>query len=173
MKRLHVWSILFVGLFTTQIANAQQVEPAMTTSYSNEAIAGMIRQHRASRARETMPSVSLQQKFVKDFPRAADSEWEFGAGVYEVEFDVRFRDYVAYYDEKGELLMVVREIARRDLPAVVKTSAEDRFPKYRFETIEKIQRGSEIFYRVEMELRDNEVQMVLKSDGTVLENGLS
>jgi hypothetical protein len=66
--------------------------------------------------------------------------------------------------------MTVEETYRSDLPAAVKNAAEAKYPKYRFEDIDKIRRGTEVFYEIEMELRDTEVKLLIRPDGTALEN---
>jgi hypothetical protein len=63
--------------------------------------------------------------------------------------------------------MTVEEAYRSELPAVVKNAAEAKYPKYHFEDIDKIRRGTEVFYKVEMELRDTEVALLIQSDGTI------
>jgi hypothetical protein len=116
-----------------------------------------------------MPPSKLATKFKADFPKTSDVEWEVTDSIYEVEFDVRFRDWTAYYDVEGNLLMTVEEIYRSELPAVVKNAAETKYPKYHFEDIDRIRRGTEVFYRIEMELRDTEVELLVQSNGTITE----
>jgi hypothetical protein len=116
-----------------------------------------------------MPPAKPAAKFNADFPKAHDVEWEVADSIYEVEFDIRFRDWKAYYNAEGNLLMTVEEIYRSDLPAVVKNAAEAKYPKYHFEDIDRIRRGTEVFYRIEMELRDTEVELLVQSNGTITE----
>jgi hypothetical protein len=101
-------------------------------------------------------------------------EWETDGDIYEVEFEVKFRDYEAYYDVKENLLMYVQEIYHSELPAIVKNAAESKYPKYRFEDIDKIRQGSEVFYKIEMERKssDLEVKLLIKDDGAILEEKL-
>jgi hypothetical protein len=165
MKQLKILSMA-AALFFIQSAAAQH--PAISTLYSNKEIAQKIKTHKASHSRDVIPPTNLQQKFRADFPKASDVEWETSGGIYEVEFDIRFRDCKAYYDSDGNLLMTVEEIYRSGLPAVVKNAAESKYPKYHFEDIDKIRRGTEVFYKVEMELRDTEVELLIQSDGAVL-----
>jgi hypothetical protein len=131
----------------------------------------MIEKYKFSHSRDVMPTAELQQKFMSDFPKAGDVEWETDGSIYEVEFDVRYRDYNVYYDSKGELLMIVQETYRSELPAIVKNSAENKYPKHDFEDIDKISRGTDVFYKIEMEriFSDSEVKLLVKADGTILE----
>jgi hypothetical protein len=164
MKPLKIISMA-AGLLFIQAAAAQN--PAISTRYSNEEIAQAIKTHKTSHTQDVFPPEKLATKFRADFPKASDMEWETSGSVYEVEFDVRFRDWKAYYDAEGNLLMTVEDICRSELPAVVKNAAEAKYPKYCFEDMNKIRRGTEIFYRVEMELRDAEVELLVQSDGAI------
>jgi hypothetical protein len=165
MKQLKILSMA-AALFFIQTAAAQN--PAISTLYSNEEIAQKIKSHKASHSRDVVSPANLQQKFKVDFPKASDVEWETTGDIYEVEFDVKFRDCKAYYDSDGNLLMTVEEMYRSELPAVVKNAAESKYPKYHFEDIDKIRRGTEVFYKIEMELRDMEVELLIRSDGVIL-----
>jgi hypothetical protein len=98
-------------------------------------------------------------------------EWETANDVYEVEFEIRSRDVKALYDKDGNLLSLVEEIRESEMPAVVKNAAENKYPKYHFEDIDRIRRGTETFYKIEMEKSssDGEVKLIIKSDGTIIE----
>jgi hypothetical protein len=165
MKRFNILSMA-AGLFFIQAAVAQN--PAISTRYSNEEIVQKIKAYKASRSQDVVPPANLQQKFRADFPRASDAEWETAGGMYEVEFDIRFRDCMACYDEAGNLLMTVEDTYRSNLPAIVRNAAEAQYPKYHLEDIHKIRRGTEVFYKVEMEFRDTEVRLLIRPDGTIL-----
>ena len=91
-----------------------------------------------------------------------------------MEFEIHFRDFKALYDKSGNLLLVVEEIRQSELPAVVKNTAEGKYPKFHFEDIDKIRRGTETFYKIEMEksFSDSEVKLIIKSDGKVMEECL-
>ncbi|MDR1199707.1 MAG: PepSY-like domain-containing protein [Prevotellaceae bacterium] len=173
MKPVKIFSLITVSVIGCSLLaqTAKQADPAISTRYSNEEIAQMIEKHKLSHSRDVVPSTELQQKFKSDFPNAYDVEWETDGSVYEVEFDVKSKDYKSYYDSQGNLLMIVQEIYRSALPDIVKSAAENKYPKYNFEDIEKIVRGTDVFYKIEMERRfsDSEVNLLIKADGTILE----
>ena len=168
MKLFRFLSVM-AGCFVLVQAAAAQTNPAISKEYSDEAIAGMIQKHKAANSRDVIPPAEFAAKFKADFPKASRAEWELAEGVYEVEFDIRFRDCKAYYDVKGNLLMIVEEIYRSELPAVVRNAAETKYPKYSFEDIDRVRRGTEVFYKIEMEHRDAEVKLLVKADGTILD----
>ncbi|MDR2064186.1 MAG: PepSY-like domain-containing protein [Prevotellaceae bacterium] len=177
MKSVKILSVIAISVITGCILFAQtatQTNPAISTRYSNEEIAEMIEKYKRSHSHDVIPSAELQQKFKTDFPKSYDIEWETDGNIYEVEFDIKFKDYKIYYDSEGNVLMIVQEIFRSELPAIVKNAAETKYPKYSFEDIDKISRGSEIFYKIEMErsFSDSEVKLLVKSDGSILEENI-
>ena len=167
MKALKLCIAVMSAAFFMQMAAAQSSVPAISNAYSNDAIAEMLRKYRSSHSRDVTPPARLAATFKSDFPKASDVEWEVAGSIYEVEFDVRFRDWKAYYDDKGNLLMTVEEMYRSELPAIVKNAAKAKYPKYHFEDIDKIRRGTEVFYRIEMEHRDMEIELSVRSDGVI------
>ena len=168
MKLFRFLNVIAACFFLVQIAAAQP-NLAISREYSNEVIANMIQKYKTSNSRDVIPPAELTAKFKADFPKAYQAEWEVAEGIYEVEFEVKHKDCKVYYDSKGNLLMVEEEISRSELPAIVKNTAQVKYPKYSFEDIDKICRGTEIFYKIEMELRDKELKLLIKSDGTVLD----
>jgi hypothetical protein len=143
--------------------------PVISTRHANEEIKQMILAYKAAGGRDTRPTGTLHQRFRADFPDARDVEWETARDIYEVEFEIRYRDYKAYYDSRGDLLMLVKEIKRGELPAVVRNAAESRYPKYTFEDIDHVRRGTELFYIIEMERGDLDVKLIISPDGTLLD----
>jgi hypothetical protein len=129
----------------------------------------MTEQFHKANHREVVPPASLQQKFYTDYPNASDVEWESANDLYEVEFEIWFRDFKAIYHSDGTLLMTVEEIRSSQLPAVVKTAAETSFPKFGLEDATKIRRGTRTVYLVEMErtFSDAEVVLLINADGTM------
>jgi CMP-N-acetylneuraminic acid synthetase len=166
MKKLKVLSLIVSVLFIQTLA-AQS--PAISAQYSNEEIAQIVEKYRVSNSYDAVPPAGLQQKFQVDFPKAYDVEWETANDIYEVEFEIRFRDFKVLYDKNGNLLIVKEEIRRSELPAIVKNAAESKYPKYTFEDIDKIRCGTEILYKVEMECGESEVKLLIKSDGSIFQ----
>jgi hypothetical protein len=161
--------IAAASLLIVQTLAAQT--PAISTKYTDAEIAQIVNNYRAAHSRDVFPPDTLQQKFQADFPKARDVEWETANDIYEVEFEIRFRDFRALYDKSGNLLMVVEEIRPSELPAVVRNTAEGRYPKFHFEDMEKIRRGTETVYKIEMEksFSDMEVKLLVDSGGKILE----
>ncbi|MDR2383742.1 MAG: PepSY-like domain-containing protein [Prevotellaceae bacterium] len=169
MKASKIFIAVMSCAVFVQVATAQSSVPAISDAYSNDTIAEMIRKYRSSHSHDATPPAKTAVKFRADFPKASDVEWEVADSIYEVEFDVKFRDWKAYYDAEGNLLMTIEEIYRSELPAVVKNAAEAKYPKYHFEDIDKIRRGTEVFYKIEMELRDTEIELLIQADGRIID----
>ena len=142
--------------------------PAVSKKYTNEEIDKMVRAFRMEHSQNVMPSELLMQKFSKDFPKAYDIEWEKATNLYEVEFEIRGADYEAYYDEQGNLIMYKHDIYPSDLPELIRKKVKNLYPNYRFDDIEKIVKGTEVSYKVEMERGDLDVRVIVKIDGTIV-----
>ena len=157
---------LLLAALITNVLQAQS--PAISTKYSDAEIAELILRYKNSRDHDTHATGVLLQRFRQDFPNARDVEWETNGELYEVEFEIGPHDFAAFYDRNGELLMYKQKIRVGELPAIVKTAAEARFPKYRFDDIEKIVKGTQTFYEIEMKLREAEVKMIITDRGEVI-----
>jgi len=166
MKNLSVLIFVAVSFFVIQMLSAQN--PAISTAHSDAEIVRMIEQFRAANSRDVVPSNNLQKHFRTHFPNARRVEWERAAGIYEAEFKIGRRDFKAFYDSNGNLLMIVEEIHRSALPAVVRNAAEARHPKSRIDDVYKIRRGTETLYRVKMDRRGTEVKLLISSGGAIL-----
>ncbi len=162
MKKILILSTALISgiLFTLSAQN-----PAISKKYSNTEIAALINNYKRADNNDVWPSSVLQQKLQQDFPGASSAEWETNNEVFKVDFDIKFRDLEAFYDKDGNLLMYKKEILEKDMPAIVKTAAESKYPKFNFDGIEKIVKGTQIFYKIEMELRDTDVTLFVTNEG--------
>jgi hypothetical protein len=165
MKTLkRITGISMMLLLSVQL-NAQTI----TKAYSNEAIKNMITDFEKAHSKDVMPPAEILQKFLADFPKASDIEWETAGNIYEVEFDVLLVDYKAYYDSKGNLLMYAHDVSTRQLPDVVKNAILSKYAKYHVEDVDKIYQGTEIFYKVEIERNQMpDVKIIAGEDGSIV-----
>jgi hypothetical protein len=173
MRTAKIFLCGLTAILCTYCAKSQifnEVTPVIAGKYSDTEIDSLIRAYASLPSRDATPSQALQQKFAKDFPNAHDVEWETAESIFEVELELGYTDYKAYYDKEGNLLMYGYEVRESKLPAAVRDAAKALYPKYRFDDIKKVHKGTAVFYKVEMERRDSEVKMVIKSDGSLVEN---
>lgn len=163
--RSGLFLMLLISLFS-QCALAQ--DPAISDKYNNEEIDKMIQAFKTDYSHDVMPTAMLMQNFRRDFPGSYDVEWEKAANLYEVEFEIRGADYEAYYDEQGSLIMFKHDIYQSDLPGPIKKQIKSQYPNYRFDDIERIIKGTDVLYKVEMERGDMDIKIIIKNDGTIV-----
>ena len=167
MKNLRfVLLLLLLTPLFFQYSSAQR--PSVSKKYSNDEIEKMVQAFKMDYSHHVMPTELLMQKFRKDFPGAYDIEWEKAAGLYEVEFEIRGADYEAYYDEQGNLIMFKHDTYQSDLPNLIKKQVKAQYPNYHFDDIDRIVKGTNVLYKIEMERGDMDVRIIIKEDGTIL-----
>ncbi|MDR1876098.1 MAG: hypothetical protein LBQ84_00585 [Flavobacteriaceae bacterium] len=152
-------------LFLMSLTVAAQ-NPAVSTKYSDEQIETQIQSYHAANARDVFPDETLSQQLKKDFPTARDIEWETAAGIYEAEFEIKQKDYKAFYDVGGNLLMYAFEIQPSGVPAIIRNAAKSKYPKFKLDRdAKKIVIGTKVLYRVTMESGETEIEATYNSDG--------
>jgi hypothetical protein len=145
--------------------------PTVSTKYSDSEIAALIQDFKRSRTHDVWATGVLAERFRQDFPNAHDVEWESNGEIFEVEFEIGRRDFYAFYDRDGNLLMFRQEIRRSQLPTDVRTAAVSKFPRHRIDNVYRFVKGTRTFYRVEMEgLRDHEPWLYIDANGQILES---
>jgi hypothetical protein len=136
--------------------------------YSDEQIETQIRSYRAANARDVLyPVGALSQQLKKDFPLSRDIEWETAAGIYEAEFEIRQRDYKAFYDEGGNLLMYAFEIRLSEVPSKIRDTAKSKYAGFKFDRdAKKTVMGTKVLYRVTVERGETEIEATFDSGGS-------
>ena len=169
MKKTTKTLIVLVALMAaTMFAQGQTI----STKYSDAEIETLIRDHKRMKSRHVQVDGVLLQKFQQDFPNARNArsvKWKTAAGIYEVEFKVENREWEAYYDADGNLLMYETEIGIQELPAIVKNAAEARYPGYRFDEIDKIVKGRQTHYKIEMKSGKSKAKMRITNAGVFVQ----
>lgn len=176
MKKMITSGVLVLSILILSSTNVfAQLSPNVTTEYTVQQIDEMYQKHKMFNPQDTYPSQELQNKLLKDFPSAREIEWEKSDVLYEVEFEIgRFpsRDYKAYYDMTHKLIMYSEEISTKDVPAIVKNGALAKYPNFQFEEAEKVVKGKDTFYKVELEKGDYEVKLILDFNGVIVKEGI-
>jgi len=166
MRNLNFGLVIVLSLLFGQKMSAQA--PVISTKYTSAQIEQMVQSFNMEHSRDIRPSELLQQKFKQDFPGAYDIEWETAANLYEVEFEIRRADYKAYYDEQANLIMYIHDIYESDLPSLVRQKIQSEYSNYRLSDIEKVLKGTDVRYKVELERGDYEIKLIFKDDGSVI-----
>ncbi len=120
--------------------------------------------------RRGVPAVVLNA-FQQQFPKARQVEWEKKRdGNYEVEFDngLFSRDHQAIISPEGKVLRHEEELASYSLPDAVKQQIKATFVGYRVGDVKKIDAGGTITYKVELDSRQGDLEVVFNADGKVL-----
>lgn len=149
-----------------------QVNPSIDEIYTVEQIDEMYQKHRMSRSRDIRPTKELSSQLQKDFPNARDIDWEKSDVFYRADFEIgriNSKDYKAYYNMAGKLVMYKEEISTRALPTDVKNTLQKDYSGYRIEDAEKIAKGKQTLYKVELEKGDIEIELILTSNGKVIQ----
>ncbi|MDR0940653.1 MAG: hypothetical protein LBM68_00335 [Bacteroidales bacterium] len=143
--------------------------PIISTKYSDAEIDKLIARFKTTTHEDVSPTVLLQQQFQHDFSEARYTEWESNNQIYKVEFEIDSRHFAAFYDNEGNLLMYKQEIRTNDLPIVVKNTATTHYPNYRFDSVYLIIKGTQIFYKIEVEQSENDVTLFVNNNGKIFE----
>lgn len=118
---------------------------------------------------QNVPAVVVNA-FQQKFPQQSTVEWELKRGLYEAEFEIKNLDHNVYLDSTGKIVRYKQEINVTDLPAAIKTSIEKNFKGYKIEDVKKIEEGSTLTYKVELEKGEEERKVTFSADGKVIEN---
>lgn len=161
-------SLLLIGMVAFLSCQVKAVEPVITQKYSNVEIQKLIRDSKVVNSTDVLPSETFTTQFMRDFPTSRNPEWETANGIYEVEFEINFRDYEAYYDSQANLLMYKYDIRKSSLPEGIKKTVKDSYPRYRYDDVEKIHMGTDIIYKIELERGEHDVKLYIKENGTTL-----
>lgn len=122
---------------------------------------------------EKVPA-EVKTAFQSKFPEAKKVEWEMEEGNYEAEFKMNGKEMSATFDAKGIWKETETEIKVKDLPKAVSTMLAGEFPGYKIDEackVESAEHGS--CYEVEIEKGDEEMEVLLKADGTILKKEMS
>jgi len=115
-----------------------------------------------------VPSVVVNA-FEQRFPKASDIEWEKKGEIYEVEFDLGFKDHKALIDGTGKMVKHKEEIASADLPAAVKETIKKGFSNYKIDDSDRIETEGLVIYKVELENSTEEKKIYIGEDGKIIE----
>lgn len=111
---------------------------------------------------------AFQQKYSK----AADVEWEKKGDIFEVEFEtgIPAKDHKIHLDKTGKVIMHAQDIAKSELPAVVRKSIKQQFPGYISSDAVRIEQKGVITYKVDLEKKKDERKVTFDIKGKVVEN---
>jgi len=112
---------------------------------------------------------NLRTAFEQAHYGATDVEWEKDQDSYKVEFEIKREDYEIWYTTDGSISKMEKEIAENNLPQVIKSAINSKYPKYKIDSIEMMEENNSATYEVELKRGWNdEKHVIFTSDGKVL-----
>ena len=111
-----------------------------------------------------VPSVVLNS-FNKNFPTATDVEWERKGELFNVEFDVKFRDHEAWLNSKGGIVKHKKQLKAGELPVAVANTIKQNFKGYRIDDVDQYEERKQFFYKVELKNYGEERNLVFDQKG--------
>lgn len=113
-----------------------------------------------------VPSV-VKNTLVSKFSYSGPVDWEKERGNYEAEFREDTLGYKALISPQGVLLRYKEPLALNELPSAVLQTLQSQYRDHGVEDLEKVVRGREAYYQLELEKGLKELQLVLTPDGAV------
>lgn len=101
------------------------------------------------------------------FPYATEVDWEQKAGLFQAEFNQGEQNQAVLIDEAGKIKMIRQEISLADLPPAVLEKVKKSYPAYQVDDLEQVEKGSRLYYQVELEKGLQEKKLVLSPEGEV------
>lgn len=152
--------------------------PQVTNDYSNQEISDMVVQFENGHFRDIhasqVPEV-ITTAFIRDFQNVRDVEWEVGVSnpdVYEVEFEAAGRDYTAFYDLQGNLLMYIVELWWNEVPQAVKNAVSAKYAGYYIDDVDRVSVGNTVIYQVDLEKGNSEIFAHFTENGDFISEGI-
>ena len=118
---------------------------------------------------ENVPT-SVMSAFKSKFPNVTKVKWSLeNANEYEAEFKLDGKGKSANFDKDGKWLETETEISRSELPKVVIDAIAKQYPGYKIEEVELAETNDiPSFYSVNIELKDKEYDIEIKSNGEII-----
>lgn len=113
-----------------------------------------------------VPSV-VKNTLAASFSYTGPVDWEKQQGNYEAEFGKDSLDYKALISPAGALLRYKQPITPNELPQPVQQTLQAQYRDYGVEDLERVVRGSEAYYQLELEKGLKELQLVVTADGAI------
>jgi len=115
-----------------------------------------------------VPSL-IVNNFKKSYPKSSSLDWSKEGNLYKIEFEIGwFNDYTAWYNEAGERVKFVEEIAKNKLPQNILTKIETEFKGHRVDGVKKITAGKVVTYAVDLNSLKQDWDVVFDSKAEVL-----
>ena len=118
---------------------------------------------------------NVKESFNKLFSDATNVQWSKESdSEYEAEFNVGSAKKSSNFDQSGKWLVTETVIKGSDLPAAIQTAIANEFASYSIEEAEVVEPAEGgIFYEVELESGDVNIEVLFSPEGKVLKKEVS
>jgi hypothetical protein len=101
------------------------------------------------------------KSFQRTFKDATAANWTVAENMYRVRFSLGTQYITAYYDEKGTLLSVTRNISSFQLPVLLHAEIKSNYANYWISDLYEVSSDNGTYYYVTLENAD--MKIILKS----------
>ncbi|WP_266205402.1 PepSY-like domain-containing protein [Pontibacter kalidii] len=112
---------------------------------------------------------AVKTQFTALYPSVSNADWEEEPEGFEAEFELGGRERNVLFSPGGQLLQVEEEIAANSLPPQVLAYVQQHFDKYTLDETSLLKVGEKISYEVDLEHRNEEVELTFDQSGQLLE----
>ena len=120
-------------------------------------------------ANQSAVSSNLEETFRKQNPEAKEVEWSKEGEYFEVEFEADGIEKEIVYDAEGNIIETETAIAVSELSSTITTYISENYNGYNIEEAEKVENSKGVFYEVELENNDTEVELLFDNSGNFVE----
>ena len=115
---------------------------------------------------DAVPSVVLNALKAK-YPSSNDVDWKKNGRIYEAELDINDSTEISVrIDEAGTVVMQKHDVPRSQLAPALLAAIQNQYKDFRIDDVERIEKGSAVFYQVELKSRGRkEVNSLFAEDG--------
>ena len=114
---------------------------------------------------------AVENNFAKQYPEALAVEWEkdnqYATPYIKAEFKVNGVEHEAWYTYDGTWIKTEIDY-NKPLPLSVSSILTASYPGYRIDDVKWVESPQQQYFLVELEMGNNEVEVSIKTDGTII-----
>jgi hypothetical protein len=121
-------------------------------------------------SKDNVPAVVIEA-FKAKFSIAEKTTWELDYDKYQAEFSVGKANFSAKFDKDGKWLETKTYIKPSDLPKNIRDAVAKKYGElsaYKIEEAEKVERGKQITYELEVKKGEGSYELEFDEEGEVL-----
>ena len=116
---------------------------------------------------ESKVPAEVVEVFESTYGNAMDVDWDKKGDHYEVEFELDGYENEITYDQSGNIIKHMAEIAVTDLPAEVRNTLNAQYQDRQIDEVEKEEQNGEVVYHIELEGRIFDDKVTISPDGQI------